>query len=171
MKNEILGVTYTIRQCLIRNINGIFTCCRQGRYPFSKCLILILLFLSFGGDETASTVAERIFPIPINLFLLGESFYRSHCPLRFFASYFQIKGSVGRIIVHYDFILLCVPFAGSINDSACILQHGNHIGQNERLSKQVFCSAEQAGTLPSPFVLVILEIVAMALPDCDVTVL
>ena len=69
MENEVLGIAYTIRQCLIRNVNGIFACCRQGRYPFGKYLVLILLFLSFGGDKTASSIAERIFPIPINRFL------------------------------------------------------------------------------------------------------
>ena len=54
----------------------------------------------------------------------------------------QIKGSIGGIIIYNDFILLCISFAGSIDNRSCIFQHWNYIRKDKRLSEHVFCGAE-----------------------------
>ena len=73
------------------------------------------------------------------------------------------------VIVYNDFSLLCVPFAGSEYIGSCILQHGQKVGQDERLGELVFCGTEQPGALPSPFVFVINVIFPVALPKGDVS--
>ena len=171
MEYQIFGVAYTVGQCLVGNINSILACCRQSRHPFGKYLVFILLFLSLCWNKTTGPVSERIFFLFIDCFLLSKSSYRSICPISLFTTHFQIKRSAGSIIIYDDFILLCIPFAGSVNNRSCIFQHWNHIRKDKRLSEHIFCGAEQSGALPSPFVFVIFEIVAVALPDCNVAIL
>ena len=110
------------------------------------CILLyffiLLFFLLFCLNIPAGTVSERIFPIFVNGFFLGESFHGSSRPACFLTACFQIKGSIRSIIVNDDFILLCIPFARSIHYGTGIFQHRNDIWKNERLSEHIFCSAE-----------------------------
>ena len=110
--------------------------------PFGKYLVFILLFLSLCRNKTTGSVSERIFSIFIDCFLLSKSSYRSICPINLFTPHFQIKGSIGGIIIYNDFILLCISFAGSIDNRSCIFQHWNYIRKDKRLSEHVFCGAE-----------------------------
>lgn len=89
----------------------------------------------------------------------------------FFASYFQIKRSIRCIVVHNDLIFLSIPFAGSVDDCTCVFQHRDYVRKDKRLCEQIFRCAKQTGALPSPFILVVLEIIAVTLPDCDMAVL
>ena len=68
MENNIFGVTYAIRQSLIRDVYSIISCFRNIGYPLGKGFIFFL----FGRGKTCGTTDERIFTIPVNLFSPGD---------------------------------------------------------------------------------------------------
>ena len=54
------------------------------------------------------------------------------------------------VVVDNDFLRLPVAFAWSKDDSTSFLQHGNEVGDNDSLRKEILCGAKEFGTLPAP---------------------
>ena len=81
MENNIFGVTYAIRQSLIRDVYSIIPCFRNIGYPLGKGFIFFLFGLGIAG----CTGNERIFVILIYSLLLGKPWLACLLPTCFSA--------------------------------------------------------------------------------------
>ena len=138
MENNIFGVTYAIRQSLIRDVYSIISCFRNIGYPLGKGFIFFL----FGRGKTCGTTDERIFTIPVNLFSPGKTGESCLLPFSFTTFHIQIEGILCSVIIDNNLLLLCIPLAGGKYVGTGIFQHWDNIRQNKGLCKLVFCSAE-----------------------------
>ena len=68
------------------------------------------------------------------------------------------------VVVYNHLVALPVAFTRSENHSSGIFQHRNQIRHHKRLGKQIFRSAVQARTLPTPFIPVVPIHFSMTLP-------
>ena len=163
VEDEILGIAHTIGERLIGYIYGISSCFGDVRNPLGKGLFGLL----FGGCKSGATFLERVLTVFVSRSLVGESGIGSGAPFSFPALDFLIESCT--IVIHDDFMALPIAFAGSEHHGSGILQHRDEVRHYERLGEQVLGGAKQSGALPSPFALLINVILAMALPEGDVT--
>ena len=155
---------------------GIFTPLWNFRLPFGHSKPL-LLSVRDAFCLSGRTHGERIFNSGVCLLEICKS-TSSISPLTVFtivtyASHGALPaGNIidrcadpAAVVVHHDFIHLCVPLSWNHHISPGIFQHWSQVLQDETLGEHVFAGLEQAWTLPFPTVELLLIISSVALPQ------
>ena len=143
--DDVFGIGYTLGQCLVAYVNGIFSLFLEVRLIAYQAVLLSLgsLRLSHG------THLERIFSILIGSLEVGES--QGVAVLPFLAIHeFLVGDGVSVVVIHHNLLLLPVAFTGSEDDGAGIFQHRDEIRHHNGLGKEVFRGTEEVRTLPFP---------------------
>ncbi len=80
-----------------------------------------------------------------------------------------IRGGVDAlVVVDYYLVELGIPLAGQQHVGARILQHGHQIGQHETLREEILHRLPETRPLPTPYILLLVEVTAVTLPHGDV---
>ena len=77
--------------------------------------------------------------------------------------------ALGGVVVGQHLVALPVPLAGQQDARPRIFEHGDQEGQHVALRIEVLARLPEAGPLPAPAPLALVEVAAVALPEGDVT--
>ena len=161
------SVRYAARHGLVGDIDGIIVLDEHFRNPkHLACHTLVLCRLY----HAISSFFEGILAILVAFLVVSEA-HATVLPMEVRDAFLVSAAVPDVIVIDYDFLLLPVSLSWSEDDGSGILQHWDEVGHYEGLREHIFCRTEKPWTLPYPFLLVEVEVLAVTVTNAEVSAL